>query len=320
MNGEINKGRINWSTLIISTLVIFLAIVSGYYRPHGVNFSSYAENEEKTSSVSILVVGDVMLDRNVRNIINKIGFDKFFAGVRDMVETPDIAVANLEGTFTTNPSITASLVSKELQFTFDPALSSALADLGFDVMGLANNHSYNFGKNGLESTRRYIGSAGMLYYGDPFNKDEISTVITKNNIRIAFIGFHEFYYSNFDKVMSEIARLRKDVDVIIISPHWGIEYQKEPTIEMVNWAHQFIDQGADIVIGAHPHIVGNTEIYKDKKIYYSLGNFVFDQYFSKATMEGLAVVLDIEKKGDKFNINYTDIPIVVDREGVRVNR
>lgn len=318
MNGEINKGRINWSTLIISAFVIFLAIAFGYYKPRGMNFSSYVAHEEKTTSISVLVVGDVMLDRNVRNIINKIGFDKFFAGVKDMVATPDIAAANLEGTFTTNPSVTASLVSKELKFTFDPALSSALADLGFDIMGLANNHSYNFGMTGLESTRRYIGSAGMMYYGDPFNKDEISTVITKNGIRVAFIGFHEFYYSNFDKVMSEIARLRSEVDIIIVSPHWGIEYQKNPTVEMVNWAHQFIDQGADVVIGAHPHIVGNTEVYRDKKIYYSLGNFVFDQYFSKATMEGLAVILDIEKKGDKFNINYNDIPVVVDRDGVRV--
>ena len=318
MNGEINKQK-NKNIFLFLILFIFVIVLSiSIYIPSNFSFSPYSIDDYKSNHLKILVVGDVMLDRNVRNIINKNGFDNFFSGVKDIIQNADIAVANLEGAFTTNPSITASLKSQELQFTFDPSLAPALSDLGFDVLGLANNHSYNYGKKGLESTRRYIGGAGMMYYGDPFNKDEISTIIVKNGIRVGFVGFHEFYYTNFDKVLLEIARIRKDVDVLIVSPHWGIEYQKNPTSKMKEWAHQFIDNGADIVIGAHPHIVGAIEEYKDKRIYYSLGNFAFDQYFSEATMNGLIVIVNVDKGKDGINVSFEEIPMRVDRQGVRL--
>lgn len=318
MSGETNKTR-NSTLLSISLLILVVFLVSAFYKPNNIVFSPYQAPEPEDSSIKVLVTGDMMLDRNVRRIINTIGFGEFFSGIRTLVQDADIAIVNLEGPFTTFPSVTADLKSKELVFTFDPALSPALAELGFDVMGLANNHTYNFGKVGLEQTRRYIGSSGMLYYGDPFNKDEISTVIIKNNIRIGLVGFHEFYYTGFENVLFEIARLREEVDVLIVTPHWGIEYQKEPTPKMVEWAHQFIHNGADVVIGAHPHIVGDIEGYQGKKIYYSLGNFVFDQYFSKATMEGLAVEMEIEKGKNGIVITYKDIPTVIDRKGVRLS-
>ena len=85
---------------------------------------------------------------------------------------------------------------------------------------------------------------------------------------------------------------------------------------MVQWAHQFIDDGADAVIGAHSHIVGETEMYKGKKIYYSLGNFAFDQYFSKATMEGLGLVITVNKNLNENDLHYQEVPIKTDREGV----
>lgn len=325
MNGEINKvkeiKKKFWLRLVI--VIIFLLIpliIFAFYQSNNFSFNSNDDSEIKSTSAEVLIVGDIMLDRNVRNIIDKKGFDQFFSGVKDLIQRADIAVGNLEGAITPYPSVTASLVNKDLQFTFDPSMASALANLGFDILGLANNHSFNYGTNGLEMTRRYIGSAGMLYYGDPFNKDEISTVVTRNGIKIGFVGFHEFYYENFDKVLFEISRLKRDVDVVIVNPHWGIEYQKEPTEKMVEWAHQFIDLGADVVVGAHPHIVGTTEIYKGKKIYYSLGNFAFDQYFSKATMEGLGVIIEIDKKGDLIDFKYKDVPIKIDRDGVRVDK
>jgi poly-gamma-glutamate synthesis protein (capsule biosynthesis protein) len=320
MNGENNKVRNKY--FIYTVLSIFLLTIGLQYllKLNSFTFDPYNANDSSSSNIKILFTGDMMLDRNVRNIIDRKGFEHFFGGVKELVSSADISVTNLEGAFTMNPSITSSLTSKELVFTFDPKLAPKLYDLGFDVLGLANNHSYNFGRSGLESTRRYIGSAGMMYYGDPFNKDEISTVITKNGIRIGLVGFHEFYYMNFENVISEITRLRQDVDVLIVTPHWGVEYQKEPTTKMKEWAHAFIDSGADVVIGTHTHIVGDTETYKDKKIYYSLGNFAFDQYFSKATMQGLVVILDIDYSKELTSIRFREIPVYVDREGVRVGR
>ncbi len=317
MNGENNRVRNSLIVVTATVPFIFIALLF-YLKPNQISFDQYTANHHYVQNVKLLIVGDIMLDRNVRNIINKNGFESFFAGVRDLIQNADISIANLEGAFTTNPSVTASLVSKELIFTFDPVLAPKLSVLGFDIMGLANNHTYNYGAKGLESTRRYVGTAGMLYYGDPFNRTEISTIIIKNGIRIGVVGFHEFYYTNFNNVFSEISRLRSEVDVLIVTPHWGVEYQKEPTKKMKEWAHAFIDSGADAVVGTHTHIVGDTEVYKGKKIYYSLGNFAFDQYFSKATSQGLAVILDIGKESEGITIDFTDIPVYIDRTGVRV--
>ncbi len=324
MSGETNKRENKSNPFVIAAVALIIfsaAIFYGFYQPYKLDVPLKHEDAklEEPTSLKVLVVGDMMLDRDVRNNINKNGFDKYFSGVKKLVRDADIAVANLEGAFTPFPSVTASLQSKELKFTFDPALAPALADLGFDVLGLANNHSWNYGREGLEMTRRYIGGAGMLYYGDPNNASELSTVITKNGITVGFVGFHEFHYINFDKAFLEVARLRPLVDVLIVSPHWGIEYDKKPSEKMVQWAHQFIDDGADAVIGAHSHIVGDTEIYKGKKIYYSLGNFAFDQYFSKATMEGLGLVIAVNKDANAIELHYTEVPIKTDREGTRVS-
>jgi poly-gamma-glutamate synthesis protein (capsule biosynthesis protein) len=318
MNGEKSKIK-NKSIGPILTVLLSIIFIYSFYKPYTVDFISEKKESEATSTISVVIAGDMMLDRNVRNTINKIGFEEYFNGVKDLIQGADIAIANLEGAMTTNVSITAApYYSKELVFTFDPAMAPALADLGFDILGLANNHSYNFGVSGLESTRRYIGSAGMLYYGDPFNKDEISTVIVKDGIRIGIVGFHEFYYINFDKVIAEINRLRSEVDVLIITPHWGKEYDWNPTSLETKLAYQFIDAGADAVIGAHSHVVGKIDVYKSKRIYYSLGNFAFDQYFSKATSEGLVVMMEIEKKDSEIHIKYIDIPIKIERDGIKI--
>ena len=273
----------------------------------------------QSDSIDLLIVGDMMLDRNVRNIINRDGFDNYFKGVKDIIENRDIAIANLEGPFTTNESLTASLVNKTLQFTFDPILVPKLKNLGFDIFGLGNNHSMNFGKWGLDITKEYLKEADILYYGDPNNNEYISLLIEKNNIKLAFIGFHEFTYINYNKVFEEIERLRKEADIVIITPHWGIEYEKSPTEKMRQWAHDFIDSGADMVIGTHTHVIGDIEEYKGKKIYYSLGNFAFDQYFSEETMNGLALEINIKKDyKNALNIEYIEIPMKVDKKGINL--
>lgn len=308
---------------IISIIILILALAGAVFYAStfssSVKFSSPFTFLAPKPTLSLLVAGDVMLDRNVRNKIDILGFDEFFKGIKDLILSADVSVANLEGPFTMNPSKTSSLASKELVFTFDPALVPKLAELGFDVFGLANNHMMNFGRAGFASTKEYLRDANISYYGDPNNKDGLSVIMEKKGIRLGFVGFHEFTYINFDKVLTEIDRIRPTVDFIIVSPHWGVEYQKEPTDFMQKWGHLFIDHGADVVIGAHTHIIGDIEDYKDKKIFYSLGNFVFDQYFSAETSEGLVVNIALEKDGDKINPTYTLTKVAIGREGVTVS-
>lgn len=281
----------------------------------------------QNNSVSILVVGDIMLDRNVRNLIGVNGFDSIFSGVKDLVAGADIAIGNLEGPFTTYPSKTATLVNKDLTFTFDPDLAPKLASLGFDVLGLANNHTLNFGKEGLDMTRDFVHKAGMNFYGDPNNKSQISTVIEKNGLKIGLVGYHEFSYVGLENILAEIDRLRPIVDVLIVSPHWGVEYESKPKDKIRQLAHTFIDHGADAVVGSHSHVIGEAETYKGKAIFYSLGNFLFDQYFSFATMNGLAVRITATKPAQlegkiegktegKTALQYDLFPIKTDKTGV----
>ena len=118
-----------------------------------------------------------------------------------------------------------------------------------------------------------------------------------NGITIGLVGFHELHGSGFDDVLTEVERLSPLTDALFVMPHWGIEYEREkPSAQQRQEAHALIDAGADVIIGAHPHVIQPIELYQDKPIFYSLGNFIFDQYFSQETMEGLAVGVTLIKE------------------------
>lgn len=270
----------------------------------------------------LIFFGDMMLDRNVRILINKMGdCDKLFDNVRGFIEPYDLAVFNLEGAISDFTPVSRP-GGDDLRFTFASSTAGCIARSGLDLASLANNHSNNFGKKGLDQTERYLNDAGVAYFGNPFNSVSstsipISIIKEVNGVKIAFVGFHELYYENFDKVTNEIKRIKntKDrtlkagynevdlsgepiADFIVVYPHWGIEYQFNPSKLQTKLAHEFIDAGADIIIGAHPHIIQDVEKYNGKWIYYSLGNFIFDQYFSAETMKGMALEMELEKGKD----------------------
>ena len=253
--------------------------------------------------VKILILGDIMFDRGVRSQINSKGFDYIFGSSTDIFSHYDKVVANLEGPITSFSSKNVLANNKAVpgfQFTFPSNTADAIKKSGIDIVGLANNHTYNFGIEGLTQTRAHLADAGLQFFGSPENNTDIATTtcISKNNkICIGIIGWHEFGTKNYQKILDEIATLRPTVDYLIIFPHWGIEYQKEPTEMQTKLAHQWLDAGADAIIGAHPHVIEKIEQYKTADgrvapIFYSLGNFIFDQYFSFDTTHGIGV--DIE--------------------------
>jgi poly-gamma-glutamate synthesis protein (capsule biosynthesis protein) len=115
--------------------------------------------------------------------------------------------------------------------------------------------------------------------------------------------------------MAEIARLRPSCDFLVVFPHWGIEYQITASARQQELAHEFVDAGADLVIGAHPHVVEPVELYRGKAIFYSLGNFVFDQGLSFWTEHGLAVQVILHQDGRK---DFKLIPTVLNKAEVSV--
>lgn len=257
---------------------------------------------EKTP-ITILAFGDLMLDRYIRKVTEEKGYKYPFKNIERFLGGNDITFANLEGSFTDfDPK---PLNPNNLTFTFDPAIVPTLQKTGFNLFNLANNHSLNFGKEGLNQSRQYLQKNLIDYFGDPLNIDSISMVKEIRGIKTGFIGYNEFGNANIDKIITEIKNLRQSVDFMIVYTHWGMEYQSNFSKSQQNKARQFIDAGADVILGSHPHVIQPIEIYKNKAIFYSLGNFLFDQTFSQKTQQGLGVGIDFSK----LQINYYLFPI-----------
>lgn len=268
--------------------------------------------EPIATSTTIYVVGDMIFDRAVRKATQLKGFEGVFGDSRELFTGHDIVLGNLEGPITTFASKTLfkdGTMSKELTFTFPTTTAPALKNVGMNVVSLANNHTQNFGQQGIVQTKKFLSAENIQYFGDPENALDIatSTCVIKQNKKtcIGFVGYHEFTYKNEDLIAQAITDLRPQVDFLIVFPHWGNEYNKKFTSSQQNIAHDWIDLGADVVIGAHPHIIEPIEIYKNKAIFYSLGNFIFDQYFSFDTTHGLTMQISL----DATSTTYTLIPI-----------
>jgi poly-gamma-glutamate capsule biosynthesis protein CapA/YwtB (metallophosphatase superfamily) len=259
--------------------------------------------------VRVVFVGDLMLDRNVARSAYEGGVQSLFStSTLELLGSADVRVANLEGTVTTNTSI-AQRDHSILRFTFDPAVaSSALALLGLDAVSLANNHTLDFGASGYAQTRGYLEQWGIPAFGHPLNDARyLSAAVTVDGRQLCFVGYHALFEPDRTEVLSAIRALRPTCWRIVVMPHWGEEYHTRSNGPQQAAAHELLDAGADLVVGAHPHVVQEVEVYRGKAIFYSLGNFMFDQNFSWATMHGLAVVAELGESSTYFRL----IPLTV---------
>lgn len=297
--------------VVLGCLGIAGALILFYYFPDVISKSATYNIPEievvKEKKATMLAFGDLMLDRQVRIFMNNEGSDYPFKNIEWMFPGNDIVFANLEGTITTNASKTVNLKNKILHFTFDPSVASMLSGYGFNVVSLANNHAYDFLRDGFLQTKKYLDEAGISYFGDPYNKEELSVIKEVNALKIAFIGYHEFYTSTTTPILEEIKRVKNEADVVIVAPHWGYEYERIHSDFQTKRAREFIDAGASMVIGAHPHVIQPIEIYKGKPIFYSLGNFVFDQNFSFDTTHALALQIIIDNSAAQIELIPIDI-------------
>lgn len=245
------------------------------------------------AKITLLSFGDMMLDRNVEKLMLKNNFDYPFAKIKGKEERflkgVDIIIANLEGAITDN----YYSPDKAIDFRFDPKILPALKKYNFNVFDLANNHSLDQGKEGLAQTKKYLSGSGMDYFGDQTSdSSQFSLIRTIRGQGVCFIGFN-----NTDKTIdyyvaeANIKKLKSECNWVLVFVHWGVEYKNYFNENQQQLARKFIDWGADAVIGGHPHVAQGIEIYKEKPIFYSLGNFIFDQYFSEETQKGFAVGL-----------------------------
>ncbi len=264
--------------------------------------------------IRLLFVGDIMMDRHVAERIRTTR-DPFYPFRRLPIgwfDAFDFTVANLECPLTD----TRRAPIKSIDFACDPMVATTLHTIGVDAVSQANNHSLDQGMDGYDDSIHHVRRAGLLVFGHGVRDDAIALATTTiRGKRFAFLGFNTTDHS-LDEVsaMHTINQARAQADVVVVFMHWGVEYQDHPTHDQIARAHWLIDRGADAVIGGHPHWVQGLSVYHDKPIAYSLGNFVFDQYFSRETQEGLAVALVI----DHDRITLEPIPISLDDSQPRV--
>jgi gamma-polyglutamate biosynthesis protein CapA len=254
-------------------------------------------------TAKLLFWGDLMLDRYNLALMEKNGTEWFIRGMEDLFLDKDLNILNLEGTITDKESVSIGTNEDEREhflFTFDPQKSkNFLTNNKIGIVNLGNNHSLDFGKDGLEQTKNNLKNFKVQYFGDP--TDENNFLIQEiNGLRIGFISYNQFSKINQKQTIDNIKRTREEVDFVVVYTHWGQEYQLSENEKQRELAHQFIDNGADLIIGTHPHVVQPLEIYKNKVIFYSLGNFIFDQYFSEDVKNRLAVAVSISKDETEF--------------------
>lgn len=256
----------------------------------------------------VLFVGDIMVDRGVENSVkNNMGgdFSRLFEHIGDYFKKSDAVFGNLEGPVTAK----GDNVGSRFSFAMDKKILPVLVANNFKMVSFANNHVGDRSNSGFADTLKNLDEAGLPYTGAGQNLDEVTQpkITTINGIKIGFIGCTDvgpdwlaatstkpgILLCSNKNLGDIITQAKSQVDFLVFSAHWGIEYHPR-TQHQQDIAHMVIDHGADMVIGHHPHVIEATEWYKDKFIAYSLGNFIFDQYFSDHTMHGLLVDAIIE--------------------------
>lgn len=255
------------------------------------------------ASLRLLFLGDIMLDRHVKELmVTNGGVPYLFEQWRLPAEwqNVDLMMANLEGAVTTDGEHYPPQAG--IDFAFDPADVAAFKDYGFNAFTLANNHMSDQGRTGFTETQAYMEELGYVHAGCPDRQVEACSIATTTlqGIEVGLAGYSMVYGLLDETAMVEqIRTLAASTDFVIANVHWGVEYVHEHNSVQTRVAHALADAGADLVIGHHPHVVQDREVYNGVPIFYSLGNFIFDQYFSPETQEGVGVgvVLQVDEGG-----------------------
>jgi poly-gamma-glutamate synthesis protein (capsule biosynthesis protein) len=257
------------------------------------------------------------------------GYAAPFSRTAADLRAADITVGNLEGVLSdvyAPPKDPHTLTFVSSLKAIDGYLTA-----GFDALSLANNHAGNAGPGPLTETLAALKKKGILPFGAGLQRREAHSpaIITAKGVRFAFLGYEDVFrhlgypglwvatdtkpgtadLGDGNEAVRDIWAAHRQADVVVVFPHWGVEYTAVPTQRQREMARRFIDAGADAVVGAHPHWVQAVEFYKGRPIVYSLGNFVFDQMFSIETRQG--IVLHMRWSG-KHLISLTMKPILIE--------
>ena len=276
---------------------------------------------EASEEATLLFVGDMMFDRYIRASLANYGNDHVLGGVAELLSEPDLTLGNLEGPITGNASVSVGSAvgsPSNMRFTFGAEIPALMAEYGIDIVSVANNHILDFGEDGVQETLMRLRNVGIWSIGNPSDTTPVARVREVSGIRIGLIPYNDFYGPRAPETYQAIRDTQESVDVVIVMAHWGEEYLPEPPERVRKLGRAFIDAGADVVIGTHPHVIQSHEDYSGGRIYYSLGNFVFDQYWNEEVRCGEAVHVTIQKKGEGVTLSYKETLVGMEQDGSTV--
>lgn len=284
-------------------ILVFIAAFATFF-----NGSNSLVNVEPKEDVSIAVTGDVMFARNMPGVLSLDSSP--FSGVSDVVSNVDLLLINFENAATSS----GDALKGDVPLKCDPSYVPLAKANNVTVAGLANNHAMDYGITGMKDTIENLKNADITPMGAGNTEDEAHQAVVKdvNGRKITILNymdsnnFAEYSYDampyangsspGYSAYDSEDAQKQisenNDSDLIVAYMHFGNEYSNSPNDDQVKIAHELIDYGADIVIGSHPHVTQGIEMYNGKPIFYSLGNFIFDQS-NTATHSAYFVQLDL---------------------------
>lgn len=311
--------------------------------------NSTQQEEQKDTSISMAVVGDIMCHgpnyKDAYNASTKTyDFSTFFPQIKSYISNADIAVGNLETTFAGGNKAYSGYPT----FNSPPQLAKDIQDLGIDVLTTSNNHSMDSGYNGLINTIDTLDNLGISHTGTFKSEEDKNKILIKdvNGIKIAFLSYtygtngisipkgKEYCINliNKDLIKKQLESAKaQNPDVICVSMHWGIEYKLQPNTEQKDLADYLFENGADIILGSHPHVLEPMEkrtvtlsdgTKKDGFVIYSLGNFISAQK-DKYTKDSIILNLKITKhsQGNITIDSYDYTPIYMqDNDANATNR
>lgn len=348
-----NKTKFSMKKIFCALLFLFLIVLvisNISHAPknlqtsnHPSSESSVQQEEQKDTTISMAVVGDIMCHSpNYKDAYNastkKYDFSTFFPQIKSYISNADIAVGNLETTFAGGNKAYSGYPT----FNSPPQLAKDVQDLGIDVLTTSNNHSMDSGYNGLINTIDTLDDLGISHTGTFKSEEDKNKILIKdvNGVKIAFISYtygtngiaipkgKEYCINLIDKdlIKKQLESAKaQNPDVICVSMHWGIEYKLQPNTEQTDLADYLFENGADIILGSHPHVLEPMEkrtvtlsdgTKKDGFVIYSLGNFISAQK-DKYTKDSIILNLKITKhsQGNITIDSYDYTPIYMQDNG-----
>lgn len=328
MEKDKNKKKLNFQERILlyqkknrrhtdtQVILLLLTLIVAYLVTQVVNtFTASAQVKvEKDAKFTATMVGDMMFGRNVQTVVDHKGYEYLYRYVKPYFLASDYNTGNFENPIITRDESEYELPEKSIYLHANPDVIPALEAMNFTNVNLANNHLMDYGVAGLTETIDAFAASKVKGIGAGLNKTQSGQIQYQdyNGFVVATIGSTDVGYqwgfstdhqagankTRLTDLLPIVKEAKKNSDLVIVHSHWGIEYDSSPTPRQKEIGRALVSAGADIVIGTHSHTLQPVEIYKGKVIFYSLGNFIFDQGWSK-TKDTVLAQFKIKDNGSR---------------------